>query len=91
MKSVFRSIHHPSLGKQYFTEKCIVRNLVLLLRPLLGCNDDDTIRNHGTINSGSRSIFQYGETLDIVRVNHQGCYRPFVPGLLLSIGKPSIT
>ena len=38
---------------------------------LLCSDDDDTIRSTATINSGSRSILQYSEALDIVRVNHR--------------------
>ena len=37
----------------------------------LGCDEDDTVRCTATIDSGSGSVFEDGESLDIVRVNER--------------------
>ena len=39
-------------------------------RTFLGGNKDDTIGSTGTVDSGSGSVLEDGEALDIVRVDH---------------------
>ena len=46
-----------------------IANLNLVLCTFLSGNDDDTVRSTRTVNCGSRSIFQHGESLNVVRVD----------------------
>ena len=43
------------------------------LASFLCSDDDDTIRTTATIDGGGRSILQYGEALDVVRIDHRQC------------------
>ena len=45
----------------------IIGNIGFILTTLLGCDDDNTVGSLRTIDSGSSSITQYVDALDIIR------------------------
>ena len=52
-------------------QRAVVRHAGFVATALLGGDDNNTIRCTRTIDCSSRSIFQYGERLDIVGVNQR--------------------
>ena len=69
----FGRVHHVHLvTDSTYRNVAVVGNAGLgALAALLRRDDDHTVRSAATVNGSSRSVFQYGERLDIVRVNHR--------------------
>ena len=63
--------HVGFLGYKRYGIVGVEVDLHLVLRAFFGIDDDDTVGSTATVDSGSRSIFEDGESLDISRVNHR--------------------
>ena len=70
--AIFLSVQYVEfLGIEAPAQVQAVVELLHALLALLGGDDDDAVGTTRTIDSGGRSILQYVDALDILRVNHR--------------------